>query len=139
MLLLTSCQPDTGCRAEFSITAGVVLTNTTPVAVASLYRPGGDSVLYASALKTTLRLPLRSDTTITEYIFFTEDATDILHIRHDNKKQFISQACGCVIYHTIDSVWTDGVFIPRVEILNSTVENYPQDNIELIIPEKEQP
>lgn len=71
------------------------------------------------------------DTNVTQYAIRWHDMEDILTIRHTNDRHYISMACGCVIYHTIDSVWTHGVFIDSLSILNSTVENYEQDNIYL--------
>lgn len=143
VMLLAGCQPDTGCRTEMEVTAGVtvewVLVDTTGQGIRQLQWDsvtvqgiGCDSLLYDRAKGAkVLRLPLRVDASQTDYRLTWHEQTDILHIQHTNNRQYISMACGCAIFHVIDSVWADGVFIDSLSLLNSTVENYAQDNIYL--------
>lgn len=147
--MLASCQPDTGCRVETNVTAGVIAewvkidtlgkgTLQTQWDSLSLQGIGSDSILYnnAKAVK-TLRLPLRADTGQTEYSIQWHGMTDVLHIKHNNDRHYINMACGCIVFHTIDTVWSNGVFIDSISILNSTVENYEQDNIFLRLKAQE--
>lgn len=93
---------------------------------------GSDKILYNYAcFQNILRLPLRIDTCQTDYQIWCHQQLDTLHIRHTNDRHYISMACGCYVYHTIDSVWANGVFIDSITILNNTVENYEQDNLQL--------
>lgn len=142
-MLLAGCQPDTGCRTDMEVTAGVTVewveiddnghgTKIQQWDNVTVQGVDNDSLLYDQERSVkALRLPLRSDQTMTEYQITWHNQTDILHIQHTNNRQYISMACGCAIFHVIDSVWTDGVFIDSLSLLNSTVENYAQDNIYL--------
>ena len=93
---------------------------------------GSDSVLYDNSYSVTqLQLPLRSDTTVTAFTLTWHELTETLYIRHDNTQRFVSMACGCAIYHNIDSVWFSGTWIDSVKIINSAVEAVKQENIKL--------
>ena len=80
---------------------------------------------------TQLQLPLRSDTTVTAFTLTWHEMTETLYIRHDNTQRFVSMACGCIIYHNIDSVWFTGTWIDSVKIINAAVETVKQENIKL--------
>ncbi len=140
---MASCRPDTVCRQDIAVTAGVttewVLTDTAGNATqqvafdsVSVWGVGNDSILYDNGLAVeTLRLPLRADSTLTAYVILWHEAFDTLYIRHDNTRKFISSACGCVVYHTIDTAWAAGTFIDSLYIVNSSVETVQQTNIHL--------
>lgn len=144
-MLLASCQPDTGCRLETKVTAGVsvewysidtmgVTTHQTQWDSVTVQGVGTDSILYSNARSIKeLRLPLRPDTSLTEYKIQWHGMTERLRIYHDNDRRYISMACGCIIFHTLDTVMSDHTFIEQVEIQNTTVENYEQTNIHLTL------
>jgi len=144
-LFLASCQPDTNCRTEdnirfrsqlvidsivFDTLAGqfdtVRLTNPLKLKVKGI---GSDSSLYSgSEAVSKLALPLRANTTFSEFSLSRQGRTDTIRIYHQNTNQFVSLACGCFVFHTIDSVSFTRHGIYRVEMLNSTVENNLEDN-----------
>lgn len=142
-ITLIACQPDTGCRLETKVTSGVVVewvsvdtldrgTVINQWDSVSVLGVGNDTILYANTRNIkTLRLPLRMDTCQTDYYILWHNEIDILHILHTNDRHYLSMACGCAIYHTIDSVWSEGIFIDSLDIHNTAVENYEQDNIYL--------
>ena len=143
LMMLAGCRPDEVCRQDLSIAAGVVLRGTSvdSAGVVSNFTSwdsitvqgvGSDSVLYNNAKSVkTLYLPLRPDTALTMYRLNWHGEEDILYVRHDNTRRYVSMACGCIIYHTIDTVWSDGVWIDSVEIMNSAVESASQNNIRI--------
>ena len=91
-----------------------------------------DSVLYDnSKLVSQLQLPLHNFTDTTVYSLTWHGTEDKLYIRHDNTMQFVSMACGCIIYHHIDSVWCEGTWIDSVKIINSAVESVQQENVKV--------
>lgn len=144
-MLLASCQPDTGCRQETKVTAGVsvewnkvdtmgVSTRITQWDSVTVQGVGTDSILYSNARSINeLRLPLRPDTSLTEYEITWHGMTERLRIYHDNDRRYISMACGCIIFHTLDTVVSDQIFIEKAEIVNAAVENYEQTNIHLTL------
>lgn len=139
---LVACEPDTVCRQESNVVAGVSLQGVTTDSLGqvvswtsadSITIQGvmNDSVLYDNSKSVgTVYLPLRPTQTITQYLFTFHAQTDTLYIQHTNDQRYISMACGCFIFHTIDSVWTSSEQIDA-QIVNSTVENYKQENISL--------
>lgn len=141
ILLLAACEPDEVCRQETSVTAGIVLrgivVDTTWIGkevttwdTITVQGVGNDSILYDhSTYLSVLRLPLRVDTDVTQFTLLWNGFTDTLFIQHDNRMQFISMACGCVIFHHIDSAWCTRHWMDSVTIINSTIENYEQDNL----------
>lgn len=143
LCLLASCQPDTVCRQDNTVALGVSVqylftdsagNTTTQNTFDSISVQGinNDSVLYTNAHNLdALWLPMRPDTSITAFALLWHEQHDTLYIRHDNTLRFISHACGCAIYHTIDSVWHHGNAIDSIAIINSTVETTQQENLQL--------
>lgn len=140
-IMLIACQPDTGCRLNTDVTIGVgaewvsvdTLGHGTIIKqwdTVTIQGVGLDSILYYQISNVNeVRLHLRQDTSETQYSIQRHGQTDILHIRHQNRRQYLSMACGCVVYHTIDTVWSDGVFIQSAEIVNSAVSTENESNI----------
>lgn len=145
MFCMVCCRPDTVCRQEIDVTAGVttewLLTdsvgNTTKQIVwdsVSVWGVGNDSLLYNNSYAVgTLGLPLRGDVSLTAFVILWHNTYDTLYIHHDNTRKFISSACGCAIYHTIDTAWAAGTFIDSLYIVNSSVETTQQTNIHLLL------
>lgn len=143
LCLLTGCRPDTICRQDTDVAMGVSVRwlqtdseGTTAeqntfdsIRVQGI---GNDSVLYNNGRNlSALRLPLRADTCVTAFALLWHGTKDTLFIRHDNTRHFVSQACGCMVYHTIDTVWHSGSAIDSIALINSTIENNEQENIQL--------
>ena len=143
LCLLSGCRPDTVCRQDTDVAMGVsvcwlqtdstgTITEQTAFDSIRVQGVGSDSVLYDNSKNlSALRLPLRADTCVTAFALLWHGTEDTLFVRHDNTRHFISQACGCMVYHTIDTVWHSGNAIDSVAILNSTVESEEQENVQL--------
>lgn len=140
-LMLFSCKPDSECRQTVNIFCKVIFncdslqgdTLVVPfnnIDSLSVQGVGIDSILYDNSLNVSnLMLPLRNDTTLTQYLLDIHGITDTLSIVHQNKDNFISLACGCFIYHTIDTAYISTKLCDSVEVINSSVENVVQDNL----------
>lgn len=93
-----------------------------------------DTVPYIEVKnQSKLWLPLRVDTAVTTYQILWHEQLDSITIHHNNDRQFISNACGCMVYHTIDTVLFSGVFIDSVEVLNTIVSGTTEENILLYL------
>ena len=93
-----------------------------------------DTVPYIEVKnQSKLWLPLRVDTAVTTYQIRWHEQLDSITIHHTNDRQFISNACGCMVYHTIDTVLFSGVFIDSVEVLNTIVSGTTEENILLYL------
>ena len=93
-----------------------------------------DTVPYIEVKnQSKLWLPLRVDTAVTTYQILWHEQLDFITIHHTNDRQFISNACGCMVYHTIDTVLFGGAFIDSVEVLNTIVSGTKEENILLYL------
>lgn len=93
-----------------------------------------DTVPYIEVKnQSKLWLPLRVDTAVTTYQILWHKQLDSITIHHTNDRQFISNACGCMVYHTIDTVLFGGAFIDSVEVLNTIVSGTTEENILLYL------
>lgn len=138
---LSSCIPDEVCREETKVVAGIgckwVKTNDDGENVlqlvwdtVSMNGVGRDSVLYDKSLnQNVIYAPLRSDVNQTGMSIKWHGKTDTLWIQHQNEQHFISMACGCFIYHSIDSVWGCKHFIDTAYVVNTSVTNVKETNI----------
>ncbi len=136
---MASCTPDTECRQDEHVRCVVFFADAaTQEALAfetlTVQGVGADSILLNNAENVgKLSLPLRVDTTVTQYLITHNTLNDTLTIYHTPAPYFVSMACGCFVYHTIDSVQTENILFTQSEILNTAVQNMPEDNIRLLI------
>lgn len=147
VVLLCGCTVDQQCRTAFDVRMQAVfradsLQADSTYATYAIWDSitvqglGRDSVLYDNRKGiTTLQLPLRPDTTVTAYRLTYHGRTDTLYIIHNNDIQFISLACGEVIYHTIECFRARGTWIDSIAMIDSTVQATAKDNIRLIAHE----
>lgn len=140
-LLAAGCRPDTTYRGDKEIYAylnivdSIHQTRDSVVLIDREHLLHGDTALiYRSA--GNIPLALRIDTTLTEYLLMTKDGLcDLLCIRHTNEYKYVSLACGYLVFHTIDSVWTEGDHDSFVEITKPTVTTEQKTNITLCLYE----
>lgn len=140
MLAFSSCVPDTICRTEMDVRMKVVMKgdsmtqrgqtiNFNAFDLISVVPVDYDSIVYDSCRNvSTLLLPLRDDTTCTQYLMNYHSKVDTLTVWHTNVMNYIDMACGCVFYHTIEAVhysrnWIDSVAITQDQVVRQPVEN----------------
>ena len=144
-LLAWSCRPDTVCRQDLEAAMGMTVqwTNIDTAGVETIMNQW-DSVLIWGVdcdivpylevkSQSKLWLPLRVDTAVTTYQILWHEQMDFIEIHHANDRQFISNACGCMVYHTIDTVLFGGAFIDSVEVLNTIISGTTEENILLYL------
>ncbi len=145
---LAACETDSECRQTETIRCVVVFscdslvsnedtiyiatfTNIDSVTVQGV---GTDSVLYKNKKSVSkLSLPLRSDTTETRYHLTLNEQEDTLVILHTNNEYFVSLACGCFVFHELDTAFGTNGLIQNSQVINTAVQNTEQDNIRLYI------
>lgn len=145
LLACASCSVDEECRTDDNVRLHAVLVCDSLTATGDtvmfnaldsirVQGIGSDSLLLNNTKNvSSLSLPLRSDTTTTSFVVQTNGQCDTIAIQHTNDNHFVSLACGCFVYHTIENVKTTHTFIAETEIVNATIENYEQDNIRIHI------
>ena len=128
--VFVACKPDTTCRLPTEVLVQIPISHS---AIDTLIVQGCDNdlALYnANSSVTSILVPLRQDANTTQYTLFFNDKYDTLTIFHQNNTHFISLACGCAVYHIIDSVGATAR-IDSATIVNSAVETILQDNIKI--------
>ncbi len=140
LTMIASCTPDEQCRQDENVRCVVVFADANSgeaLAFDSLtvQGVGSDSLLLNNAKSVAkLSLPLRTDTTATRFVLTSGDVyQETITIYHTPAPYFVSMACGCFVYHTIDTIQTDNILLTQADILNTAVQNAPQDNIRLLI------
>lgn len=113
LCILTACEPDRTCRQDIDIQCKILAEDST------------GNTLYRTMT------PLRVDTTVSEVqILCPKDSSCyMLNIHYDNTVRFVSMACGCMVTHTIDSVWTNDMTAVVAYRLNDAVSSAKDDNI----------
>ena len=148
LLLAASCSVDEECRQTesvrcvftFECSTLVVEEDTsyistfTTIDSITVKGEGIDSVLYDNQkMLSKISLPLRSDTTETRYQLTINSYPETLVIRHRNNDYFVSLACGCFVFHEVDTAFGTNGIIYDSEVLNTAVQNSEQDNVKLYI------
>ncbi|MGL5786883.1 MAG: DUF6452 family protein [Bacteroidales bacterium] len=96
-----------------------------------------DTVLKRDTIRNakSLELPLKitSDISSFEICFYPSEnmppLTDTLTINHQNTNYFISEDCGCLVFHTIESIQYTRSRIDSAYIYNPNVTNEKFQNI----------
>lgn len=130
MLALIGCSTDPSCHQTQKPRAGLALDIDT----FSVYGVPTDSVLvYQGTNVHQVNLPLRGDTTLTQYRIDWRGLSDTISIHHTNDYQYVSLACGCFVYHVIDSVWSTHYFIENFYITDSDVQEKGGENMRITV------
>lgn len=137
LVLLCACQPDTVCRQDWEIYCYAAFIDSTGVGgqdtlvVWDLEETLSDAEnpLYFGSTASEVTLPLRFDTTVSVFVMNYRHDLDTLYVCYQNDMRFVSMACGCFIFQTIDTAYTTGAHRTKIEIENSHVENYKQRNL----------
>ena len=146
VMQLVACTNDHTCHEERYVAMGVKLYRTTfdeesetyvqnafePDSI-TVYGLDNDSILYEKVKLSALYLPLRTDKAsfcITEYIFsLTDDSYDTITIKHNNIDNYISFACGCIVFADLIETETTTHEIDSVMIVNPSVQNVQDTHI----------
>lgn len=148
-LLLASCAVDTECRQDIKVLLGAQMagdslrlsadsttlehTTFTSVRGMSVRGLGRDSLLQESNLSfSSLRLPLRKDADTTGFILDYCGLEDTLMLRYTRQDTYVSLACGCAVFATLDSVWcTFPQFIDSLDVLNTAVSTAKENHLKI--------
>ena len=105
-------------------------SNVGPV---SIYGIGSDSLLADSSSVSTAYLPLKKDSDSSLYVIAYDGAADTLTVVYELQETFISLACGCAVFATIDTLLYTKEKIDSVKINNSNVTTQKETHITLFV------
>lgn len=113
VLCFTACQPDTTCRQDIDIQCNILAQDS---AKTQLYK---------------VRIPLLVDTTQTDIQLLCpiDSSVVVLSVQYTNRVDFVSNACGCMVRHKIDSIWTDHPELVVATRVNDIVPAGKDNNI----------
>ncbi len=137
--VMASCTPDTDCRQDENVRCVLTFADAnTHKAVAfdslTVQGIGSITILLNNAKSVNkLSLPLRADTTATSFLLSSGAYQETITIYHTPAPYFVSMACGCFVFHTIDTIETTNILLTQAEILNTAIQNIPEENIRLLI------
>ena len=154
-LLLAGCTVDTECRQTTTVYLNMVLTGDSlrpstdsirlhydslamdtvsfsSITGMQIYGLGRDSIICDSTdVLGIVQLPLKPDSLHTEFVINYNGRSDTLSVLHGNDMQFISLACGCLVYHTIEGWKMSKNFLDSVHILNDLVTTSADKHMQL--------
>lgn len=151
---LVGCNADRECRQESGIYLNMLFTGDSlrastdsarlaidplasdtirfsTVSGMNIHGLGIDSLLLAGNAASTVKMPLRPDSTYSDFVLEYNNLADTLRIYHLNDMRFISLACGCFVYHTIERVSFTSAFIDSVDILNTAVTTTKENHLHI--------
>ena len=145
---ITSCTVDTECRQQINVVVGVQLqgdslklnADSTAYDTVSFTQIWGLSVcgvardsLLSDGQKSisSLSLPLKKTADTTAFALSLAGVDDTLIIAYTRAPNFISLACGCAVYSTIDTIDYTTRFIDSVEVLNTAVTTVKENHLKL--------
>ena len=147
-IAFSSCTADTECRQQINVVVGVQLqgdslklnADSTAYDTVSFTQIRGLSVcgvardsLLSDGQKSisSLSLPLKKTADTTAFALSLAGVDDTLIIAYTREPNFISLACGCAVYSTIDTVDFTTRFIDSVEVLNTAVTTVKENHLKL--------
>lgn len=138
---------NTGCQETISVNARCSFygkSDRRPFTFDSITVYGigasGDSILYRRATgQSFVKLPLRKLTGESAYVFHFQgagggviDQRDTLHLYHENINHFISEDCGAVVRHRVDSLSYTRHYLDSLVVAKPSIINLDEENIILL-------
>ena len=138
-LLLVSCEPDKVCHQEMQVYMQVALSADSLDAEGEVVNYSqwdsvrvigiGTDVGIIGRNTKSLKLELRPDTIMTQFLMLYHNQVDTLCIEHTPMLHYVSMACGCQMYHTITRAWSTDMRVDSVSIINASIESVAQVNL----------
>ena len=98
-----------------------------------------NSMLIDTSVMKNISLPLKLTESSTSFVFdfFSKNdelrAKDTILFIHKNSEHFISEACGCVMFFSIDTIIHTKHKIDSIAIRNKNITNEEQENIQIFL------
>lgn len=148
-LSAASCAVDTECRQQIDVLLGIQMAgdslrlatdsvNYEHVTFSSVrgmevWGAGRDSLIVSEKdAFQQLRLPLRKDADTTAFVLNYCGLQDTLIFAYARNTTYISLACGCAVFSTLDTVYCPTMqFVDSLEILNTAITTAKENHIKL--------
>lgn len=147
-LMLASCSVDKDCRQDMRVRLRVALEGDSlrlsddettwehvrfsSVTGMQVWGAGRDSLIETGDKAISLvRLPLKKDADECAFVFAYQGQQDTLFLHYERQETFVSLACGCAVYATIDDIRLTGAFLDSALCVNSNVTTFDETHVKL--------
>jgi hypothetical protein len=138
IFLFFSCSQEETCRENKQVllrvgfyTSGT--SNTLNIDSVTVFGLNKDSIYKNVKNISKIALPLNNSAKESIFVLNTNGINDTINIQYSNKEYFISFACGTVITHKIDTVFSTKYNIKGNKIVNRDINTTDVQHIQILL------
>ena len=139
LILILSCEKDDICIEGSDNTNRISIgflddetKNPTGISLVNLKSIGNDSIIHETFSGQSIKLPLKVNSTKTQFLFDNNDLIDTLTIYHQSIHQYLNRSCGYKSNFIINSqteITKQTGWIREISIIKDSIFNEEETNI----------
>ena len=139
LILILSCEKDDICIEGSDNTNRITIgflddetKNPTGISLVNLKSIGNDSIIHETFSGQSIKLPLKVNSTKTQFLFDNTDLIDTLTIYHQSIHQYLNRSCGYKSNFIINSqteITKQTGWIREISVIKDSIFNEEQTNI----------
>ena len=139
LILILSCEKDDICIEGSENTNRVTIgfldnetKNPTGISLVNLKSIGNDSIIYDTFSGQSIKLPLKVNSTKTQFLLDNNDLIDTLTIYHQSIHQYLNRSCGYKSNFIINSqteISKQTGWIREISVIKDSIFNEEETNI----------
>ena len=139
LILILSCEKDDICIEGSDNTNRITIgflddktKNPTGISLVNLKSIGNDSIIHETFSGQSIKLPLKVNSTKTQFLFDNNDLIDTLTIYHQSIHQYLNRSCGYKSNFIINSqteITKQTGWIREISVIKDSIFNEEQTNI----------
>ena len=139
LILILSCEKDDICIEGSDNTNRITIgffffltKNPTGISLVNLKSIGNDSIIHETFSGQSIKLPLKVNSTKTQFLFDNNDLIDTLTIYHQSIHQYLNRSCGYKSNFIINSqteITKQTGWIREISVIKDSIFNEEETNI----------
>jgi hypothetical protein len=139
LILILSCEKDDICIEGSDNTNRITIgflddetKNPTGISLVNLKSIGNDSIIHETFSGQSIKLPLKVNSTKTQFLFDNNDLIDTLTIYHQSIHQYLNRSCGYKSNFIINSqteITKQTGWIREISVVKDSIFNEVETNI----------
>ena len=139
LILILGCEKDDICIEGSDNTNRITIgflddktKNPTGISLVNLKSIGNDSIIHETFSGQSIKLPLKVNSTKTQFLFDNNDLIDTLTIYHQSIHQYLNRSCGYKSNFIINSqteITKQTGWIREISVIKDSIFNEEQTNI----------
>ena len=139
LILILSCEKDDICIEGSDNTNRITIgflddktKNPTGISLVNLKSIGNDSIIHETFSGQSIKLPLKVNSTKTQFLLDNNDLIDTLTIYHQSVHQYLNRSCGYKSNFIINSqteITKQTGWIREISVIKGSIFNEEQTNI----------